>query len=48
MDKNLDDQFLMMKDTIYANRKYSDEKVNTYDSKLDNLKYIMEEIMDQI
>ena len=35
MDKNSEDHLLTMQSIIDANRKYFDEKMKTYDSKLD-------------
>ena len=37
-----------MQATIDTNRQDYDEKMKTYDSKLDNLAEIMEKMMDQI
>ena len=37
-----------MQDTIYANRQDYDEKMKIYDSKLENLTAMIENIMDQI
>ena len=41
MDKKLEDQLLIIQADIGVNRQESDEKMNTYDSKLDNLMEMM-------
>ena len=48
MDNKSDDQFLIIRAIIDANMKESDEKMNIYDSKIDNLMALMENMMDQI
>ena len=48
MDNKSGDQLLIMKAMIYANRKESDEKMRTYEYKLDNLTEMMEKMMDHI
>ena len=48
MDNKLDGQILIIQATIDDNRQESDEKMKTYDPKLDNLTATMENFMDQI
>ena len=48
MDNKLDEQFLIIQDTIYANRKAHDEKIKKQDSKLDKLTSMVGNIIDHI
>ena len=45
MDNNSDGKLLIMQATIDDNRKASDEKIKTYDSKLDKLTEMIENMM---
>ena len=44
---SFDDQLLLIKSSIYANRKDADEKMKKYDSKLDNLISMVKNMMYQ-
>ena len=46
MDNKSDDHFLIVHYTIYDNIQSSDEKMNTYDSKLDKFTIMTEIMMD--
>ena len=47
MDKNLDDEFLIMQATMDYNMQVYDEKMKTYDYKLENLTEMIEKMMVQ-